>query len=103
MPILAVLIILSLMFYLFFKVKFVRSRLPMEKKWISGKSSIALGSFVTFFGINQLFLFQSTLTYIVAAIFILLGGFSIIGGFKMYKHYLPFAIQEAEQIVQQKG
>lgn len=103
MPILAILIVLSLVFYLFFKVKFVRSQLPMEKKWISGKSSIALGSFVSLFGVNQLFLFHSTLTYIIAAVFILIGGFSIVGGVKIYKYYLPFAIEEAEQIVQQKG
>lgn len=103
MPILAVLIIISLMFYLFYKVKSIRSHLPMEKKWISGKSSISLGAFVAFFGINQLFLFPSTITYIVAAVFILIGAFSVVGGYKMYKFYLPYAIEEAKSIAQQKG
>ena len=102
MPIFAVMIIISLMFYLFYKVKSVRSHLPMEKKWISGKSSIALGIFVSFFGINQLFLFQTTMTYIVAAIFILTGGISIVGGYKLYKFYLPYAIKEAEHIPLEK-
>ena len=96
-------IILSLAFYVFYKIKSVRTHLPMEKKWISGKSSIALGAFVAFFGINQLFLFQSTVTYIVAAVFILMGSISLIGGYKMYKFYLPYAIEEAEQFAQQKG
>ena len=96
-------IILSLAFYVFYKIKSVRTHLPMEKKWISGKSSIALGTFVAFFGINQLFLFQSTVTYIVAAVFILMGSISLIGGYKMYKFYLPYAIEEAEQFTQQKG
>jgi hypothetical protein len=103
MPILVVLIIVSLVFYLFFKIKSVRTQLPMEKKWISGKSSIALGAFVVFFGMNQLFLFQSIVTYIVAAVFILIGGASLIGGYKIYKFYLPYAIEEAEYIAQQKG
>ena len=103
MPIFAVLIIISLVFYLFYKVKSIRSHFPMEKKWISGKSSIALGAFVAFFGINQLFLFQSTVTYIVAVVFILIGGISLVGGYKIYKFYLPYAIEEAEQITQQKG
>lgn len=102
MPIFAVIIIISLMFYLFYKVKSIRSHLPMEKKWISGKSSIALGTFVSFFGINQLFLFQTTLTYIVAAVFILIGGISIVSGYKMYKFYLPYAIKEAGHIPLEK-
>lgn len=103
MPIFAVLIIMSLVFYLFYKVKSIRSHLPMEKKWISGKSFIALGAFVTFFGINQLFLFQSTIPYIIAIVFILIGTISVVGGYKRYKFYLPYAIEEAAYIEQQKG
>lgn len=72
----------------------------MEKKWLSGKSSMALGLFVFGFGVNQLFLYPTTTTYIVAALFILIGGFSIFGGYKMYKHYLPFAIKEAQEFTQ---
>ena len=103
MPIFAILIVISLAFYLFYKVKSVRTQLPMEKKWISGKSLVALGAFVALFGINQLFLFQSTVTYIIAGIFILIGGTSLLGGYKMYKFYLPHAIEEAEHVAQQKG
>lgn len=69
----------------------------MEKKWLSGKSSMALGLFVFLFGVNQLFLYATTTTYIVAALFILIGGFSIFGGYNVYKHYLPFAIKEAQE------
>lgn len=95
MPILVTLIVLSLGIYLFYKIKMVRTKMPMEKKWISGKSSIALGAFVALFGFNQLFLFQTSVTYIIAAVFILVGLFSIWGGYKMYKFYLPHAIEEA--------
>jgi hypothetical protein len=94
----AILIVISLMFYIFYKVRFFRTRLPMEKKWLSAKSSIALGLFVALFGINQLFLYQTKMTYFVAAIFVLIGAFSIWGGFKAYRFYLPYAIEEAEQI-----
>lgn len=96
MPVLVICIVLSLTFYVFYKIKFVRSKRPVEKKWISTKSSIALGLFVSLFGLNQLFLFQSTVTYIIAAIFIVIGGLSIFAGWKSYKHFLPLAIQEAE-------
>ena len=94
MPILVLLIVLSFVFYIFYKVKYVRSRRPAEKKWLSAKSSIALGLFVALFGVNQLFLFQTTVTYIVAAIFIVIGSLSVWAGFKAYKFYLPHAAKE---------
>jgi hypothetical protein len=97
MPILVLCIVISFSFYIFNKIKFVRSHLPIEKKWVSAKSSMALGLFVGLFGINQLFLFQTTVTYIVAAVFILIGGLSIWSGWKSYRYFLPLAIKEAEQ------
>ncbi|MGN1402595.1 MAG: YtpI family protein [Bacillus sp. (in: firmicutes)] len=96
MPFFAFISILSLVFYLFYKVKYVRSRLPFERKWLAAKCSISLGAFVLFFGVNQLFLFDTTVTYIVAAVFIILGGMNVWGGFKAYRFFLPMAIEEAE-------
>jgi amino acid transporter len=98
MPILVILIVFSLSFYLVYKVKYVRSKRPAERKWISAKSSIALGLFVALFGVNQFFLDGNTVTYIVAGIFILIGGFSIYAGTKAYKYYLPLAAKEAQEI-----
>jgi len=97
MPILVLLIVLSFVFYIFYKIKYVRSRKPAERKWLSAKSSIALGLFVALFGLNQLFLFQSTVTYIVGGIFIIIGLMSVWGGIKAYKFYLPHAAKEAEE------
>ncbi len=98
MPILVFLIIVSFAFYLFYKTKFFRSRRPAERKWLSAKSSITLGLFVGLFGINQLFLFHTAVTYIVSAIFIIMGTLSIINGIKAYKFYLPYARQEEEEL-----
>ncbi|MDZ5472499.1 YtpI family protein [Bacillus sp. 31A1R] len=98
MPIFAILIIFALAFYVFYKIKYFRTKRPAEKKWLASKSSIALGVFVFLFGVNQLFINQSTTTYIVSAIFIILGAINILGGRKAYKHYLPIAIQEAESL-----
>ncbi|WP_144477369.1 YtpI family protein [Cytobacillus oceanisediminis] len=97
MPILVLLIVLSFVFYIFYKIKYVRSKRPAERKWLSAKSSIALGLFVASFGINQLFLFQTTVTYIVGAIFIAIGSLSVWGGIKAYKFYLPHAVKEAQE------
>jgi uncharacterized membrane protein YfcA len=96
MPILVILIVILLAIYVFYKTKYIRSKRHVEKKWLSAKSRIALGLMVCLFGINELFLFHTIVTYIIAAIFIILGTSSAITGIKMYKHYLPFAIQEAE-------
>lgn len=97
MPVLVTLIVIAFAMYVFYKMKYVRSSRPIERKWLSTKSSIALGLFVALFGVNQLFLFQTTATYIIAIIFILLGAINTISGFKAYKHYLPFAMEEAEE------
>lgn len=96
MPILVILIVFSLAFYVFYKIKYVRSTKPGERRWISSKSGIALGLFVLTFGINQLYIYQSTVSYIIAAVFILLGAINIWSGIKAYKFYLPYAIEEAE-------
>jgi amino acid transporter len=97
MPVLVFFIILSLVLYFFYKTKYFRSQKPVEKKWLAAKSSIALGVFVGLFGINQLFLFSTTVTYIVSSIFIIIGFLSAINGFKRYRYYLPFVEKEAEE------
>ncbi|MCM3596515.1 YtpI family protein [Metabacillus idriensis] len=97
MPVFVILIIFAFSFYLFYKVKFYRTKKPMEKQWLSAKSSIALGIFVFFFGLNQLFLFHSTVSLVVGIIFMIVGLASSWAGYKAYKHYLPFALKESKQ------
>lgn len=96
MPVLVILITISLSFYVYYKIKYVRSKRPVERKWISTKSSIALGLFVALFGVNQLFLNGNTITYIIATFFILLGCATIFTGIKAYRHYFPLVVKEAE-------
>jgi len=97
MPILIIPIIIALAFYVIYKIKYFRTKLPIEKRWISSKSTMAIGIFVCLFGINQLFLFQEVVTYIVSTIFILIGIASVWTGIKAYRHFTPLAIEEAEQ------
>ncbi|HZG70520.1 MAG TPA: YtpI family protein [Chondromyces sp.] len=98
MPVFVFIIVLSFSFYILYKVRYVRSNRPMEKKWLSAKSSMALGLFVGFFGINTIFIQQTTVSYIVAAIFILIGFSSLWTGYKAYRHYLPYARREADEL-----
>ncbi|MFK2824652.1 YtpI family protein [Bacillus sp. B190/17] len=101
MPVLVFIIVLSFVFYILYKVQYVRSRRPMEKKWLSAKSSMALGLFVGCFGLNTLFIHQTTTSYIVAALFLLIGFASLWVGFKAYRHFRPFAQREAEELKNQ--
>jgi TRAP-type C4-dicarboxylate transport system permease large subunit len=96
MPFLLFFIVITFVFYLFYKVKYMRSRRPVLRQWLSAKSGIALGLFVCLFGINQLFIFQSTVTYIIATIFILLGGYNVYAGIKAYQFYLPQVLKETQ-------
>ncbi|MFD3445325.1 YtpI family protein [Microbacteriaceae bacterium 4G12] len=97
MPILVFFIIISFMFYLFYKTKYFRTRRPMEKSWLSGKSGIALGLFVASFGFNQFFVHDSTISRVIGTLFLLYGTFIVYNGIRQYKHFLPLAIEEAEQ------
>jgi O-antigen/teichoic acid export membrane protein len=96
MPTLVIFIIFSFSFYVYYKIKYFRTRRPIERRWISAKSSIALGLFVFFFGLNQFFLHSSAVTYIVGTIFLLVGAGSAWAGYRAYKHYLPLVLEEAK-------
>jgi hypothetical protein len=96
MPILVILTVISFSFYIFYKIKSIRTKKPAEKKWVSSKAAIALGFFTLFFGLNQLALRSTTTSFIVALVFIVVGGLYSYANYKAYKHYLPYAINEAE-------
>lgn len=96
MPILIIIIILSLAFYVYLKIKFVRVKEAMHRKWISAKSSIALGVFVVAFSINQMIMQTTLISIIIGIVLLAVGAGSIWAGIKSYKFYLPRVIEEAE-------
>lgn len=98
LPVFVVMIFFSLMLYIYYKVRYIRSSNQTEKRWLTAKSSIALGSFVSLFGLNRLFLTFSTTAFIISIIFIVIGLISIWTGFKAYKFYLPYMNKENENI-----
>jgi hypothetical protein len=97
MPIFGILSFLAIIMYLFYKTKFFRSKLAMEKRWYSAKSNMALGVFVLFYGLNQIIVWGTTASIVIGIIFIALGGFFTIYGYKAYRHYMPLALEEAEK------
>ncbi|KAA0549126.1 hypothetical protein FZW96_04220 [Bacillus sp. BGMRC 2118] len=96
MPIFIIIIILSLAFYVYTKIKYVRVKEAMHRKWISAKSSISLGVFVVAFSLNQMIMQTTTVSLIIGIILLVVGGGSVWAGIKSYKYYLPRVIEEAE-------
>ncbi|MTH52859.1 hypothetical protein GKZ89_05505 [Bacillus mangrovi] len=96
MPILAFFIIVSFGFYLTYKVKHFRSKKPLQRAVFSGKSSMSLGVFVFLFGLNQFFLYPSTVSISIGILFMILGAGSMWAGFRSWRHYKPLADKEAE-------
>lgn len=97
MPIFAILTIIALTVYIFYKVKFFRSKHKVEKQLLSAKSSIALGLFVFFFGVNQLILWDTIASTIVGSIFIILGILSSFAGIKAYRYYMQFMMEDLQE------
>lgn len=87
MVIFPIIIVLSLVLYIYFKVEIFRSKDGLEQAYSNAKSRICLGTFVLFFGINQYVFYQSRFSLFIGIIFIVLGGLQIVVGWKAVKHY----------------
>lgn len=95
MPTLIIFTILAITFYVFYKIKSLRSKRPYEKHRVNAKASIALGMFLFFFGLNRLFIGPTTIIIIVCVIFLILGALYAFNGYKAFKYFRPLAIEEA--------
>ncbi len=102
MPVLVIFIITSLSFYVYYKIKYFRTKKELERKWLSTKASIALGAFVALFGLNRLYISQETISVIISILFLVIGSISIWTGIKAYRYYLPYVEQEYEQQLSRK-
>ncbi|MET3575941.1 YtpI family protein [Bhargavaea ullalensis] len=92
--VLIALIVFSVVGYLYFKTKQFRTTLTAERQYFSSSASIALGALLVSFGINQIYLFRGTATYIVSAIFILFGLYVLVFNLKARRHYAGFLEEE---------
>lgn len=82
-----VLIVLSLVFYVYYKVAILKSKDNLTQAYFNAKSRICLGSFVFLFGINQYVFYQTQLSLFIGILFLILGGMQLSVGFKEVKHY----------------
>ncbi|MEY9975062.1 YtpI family protein [Lysinibacillus sp. RC79] len=87
-------IIISFVFYFYFKTKQFRSLLPIAKNWYKSKANVSLGAFILLFALNQAYLFPGLYTFIIVAILVVLGIFVMIENSKKVRHYGQFVEEE---------
>ncbi|MEC5421944.1 YtpI family protein [Virgibacillus sp. C22-A2] len=87
MFIFSIIIAISIVLYVYYKVAIIKSEDKLTQAYFNAKSRICLGSFVFFFGANQYLLYQTQISLFIGIIFLLLGGIQIYRGLKEVKHY----------------
>lgn len=89
-------IIVSFAAYLYNKAKEFRSTLPIQKKWYKAKAGVALGIFVIVFGLNTCVVNPTVVGFLIAAVFILIGGLKAFSSYKRVRHEGQFVKEEYE-------
>jgi len=87
MFIFALLIMVSIVLYIYYKVAILKTKDKLSQKYINAKSRIFLGTFLIFFGINQYIAYQTRFVLFISIVFLALGALQSIDGFKEAKHY----------------
>lgn len=87
MFILPILIILSLVMYVYYKVAILKSKDGLTQAYFNAKSRICLGIFIAAFGINQYLFYQSKISLFIGIIFLVLGIMQLTFGYKQAKFY----------------
>lgn len=82
-----IIIVLSVVFYVYYKVAILKSSDRLTQLYFNAMSRVCLGSFILFFGINQYIFYQTKLALIVAIVFFILGALQASRGIKEARHY----------------
>lgn len=89
-------IVIAFAVYFYYKTKQFRSNLPIRKKWYKAKAGIALGIFIIAFGINAVIIHQSLVSYIICALFALIGIVQAYSNYNRMRHEGKFVQEEYE-------
>ncbi|WP_047981601.1 YtpI family protein [Ornithinibacillus contaminans] len=87
MIIFPIVIVLSIVMYLYYKVAILKTKDGLTQAYFNAKARICLGAFILFFGINQYIFYQTRISLFIGIIFIVLGVLQLVRGFKETKHY----------------
>ncbi|TFJ93891.1 YtpI family protein [Lentibacillus salicampi] len=87
MIIFPMIIVLSLVLWVYYKVAIVKSDDRLTQAYFNAKSRICLGSFIFFFAINQYLFYQTRISLFIGIVFLIFGGTNLYVGMKETKHY----------------
>jgi hypothetical protein len=87
MVIFPIVIVLSAVMYLYYKVAILKTKDGLTQRYFNAKSRICLGLFLLAFGINQYVFYQTKISLLIGILFILLGMVHLIRGSRETKHY----------------
>ncbi|MCP3025447.1 YtpI family protein [Halobacillus sp. A5] len=82
-----IIILLSFVLYIYYKVMVVKTKDPLSQEYLNSKAKMALGVFVFFFGINQYLLYETRLSLFIGIVFLILGVMQVRLGLKASRHY----------------
>lgn len=82
-----IIIVLSVVFYIYYKVAILKTKDDLKKAYFNAKSHICLGSLVLFYGINQYIFYETKFSLFVGIVFVVIGGMQLNFGWKETKHY----------------
>lgn len=89
-------IVIAFAVYFYYKTRQFRSTLPIRKKWYKAKAGIALGFFMLAFGINAVIIHQSLVSYIICALFVIVGIMQIYNNTLRMRHEGQYIQEEYE-------
>lgn len=80
MIIFPMIIVLSAVFWVYYKVAILKSKDRLTQAYFNAKSHVCLGSFIFFFAINQYIFYQTQLSLFIGIVFLIFGGFHLFNG-----------------------
>ncbi|MRG87694.1 YtpI family protein [Salinibacillus xinjiangensis] len=80
-------IVISLVMYVFFKVKILSLKDTLMMRYTNAKARISLGLLIIFFGINQYLFYETQLSLFIGIIFLFFGFIQAQYGYKLFKHF----------------
>ncbi|WP_164668382.1 YtpI family protein [Virgibacillus doumboii] len=87
MIIFPIIITLSLVFWLYYKVAILKSKDGLTQRYFNAKSRICLGSFIFFFAINQYLFYQTQISLFIGIVLLIFGVLQLNRGLKETNHY----------------
>ncbi|GAA0429584.1 YtpI family protein [Lentibacillus halophilus] len=87
MVIFPIIIVLSAVFWIYYKVAILKSGDGLTKEYFNAKSRVCLGSLIFFFGINQYMFYETRLSLFIGIVFLFFGGLHLYVGMKEARHY----------------